>query len=139
MPGASDEFTTPDGIELDPSSITWKAVRSGGPGGQHANTSDTAITMTVDLRAANIDDEVLERIVAKLGPTVTVVASDTRSQWQNRQIAWLRLAERIDEAAVRVRRRHPTRPSRSAVGERLESKKKRSQVKRERQRPAGDD
>ena len=134
-----DEFVTPGGLRVDPAAVTWTSTRSGGPGGQHANTSDTAVTVTLDVAAAGLSETVTRRIVAKLGEVVTSRSADTRSQWRNRQLAWDRLAERLDAASRPRRVRRATRPSGAAVAERLEGKRRRSQVKRTRQRPEADE
>ncbi len=134
-----DELVTPDGWRVDPAAVTWTATRSGGPGGQHANTSDTAVTATVDVAAAGLPEAVQARVVARLGGVVTARSADTRSQWRNRQLAWERLADRLDAAArPPARPRRTTRPSRAAVAERLEGKRRRSEIKRHRQRPTDD-
>jgi ribosome-associated protein len=131
-----DELVSPDGWRVDPIAVTWTATRSGGPGGQHANTSDTAVTASLDVAAAGLPDAVRARVTARLGPVVTARAADTRSQWRNRQLAWERLAARLDAAARPPGpARRPTRPSRTAVAERLEGKRRRSEVKRHRRRP----
>ena len=128
---------TPGGLRVDPAALTWAVSRSGGPGGQHANTSDTAVTVTVDVVAASLPSPVQERIFTVLGDTVTARASDTRSQWRNRQLAWQRLALRLDAAATPPRRRRPTAPSRAAREKRLADKRRRSETKRTR-RPGWD-
>ena len=134
-----DELVTPDGWRVDPAAVTWTATRSGGPGGQHANTSDTAVTATVDVAAAGLPEAVEARVMARLGAVVTARAADTRSQWRNRQLAWERLADRLDAAARPPQRpRRTTRPSRAAVAERLACKRRRSEIKRHRQRPTDD-
>jgi len=131
------DFVTPGGLRVDPAALTWAVSRSGGPGGQHANTSDTAVTVTVDVAAAGLPSPVQERIFTVLGDTVTARASDTRSQWRNRQLAWQRLALRLDAAATPPRRRRPTAPSRAAREKRLADKRRRSETKRTR-RPGWD-
>ena len=134
-----DELVTPGGLRLDPAAVTWRVSRSGGPGGQHANTSDTSVTLTVHLPAAGLAEGDTARLTAALGTTVSARASDSRSQWRNRQLAWERLAARLDGASRPPRPRRPTRPSRSARAERLDTKRRRSDVKRARQRPSHDD
>jgi ribosome-associated protein len=132
---AVDDLVTPRGLRIDGDALSWTSVRSGGPGGQHANTSDTAVTVTLDLTAAGLSTTMRERLTSALGEVVTTRAADTRSQWRNRQLALERLAERLDAAARPPRPRRPTRPSRAAVDERLDDKRRRSEVKRTRQRP----
>jgi len=130
-----DDLVTPGGLHIAGDALSWTSVRSGGPGGQHANTSDTAVTVTLDLAAAGLSTTVRNRLAAALGEVVTSRAADTRSQWRNRQLAVERLAGRLDEAARPPRPRRPTRPSRGAVADRLDDKRRRSEVKRTRQRP----
>jgi ribosome-associated protein len=125
-----DELRTPHGLVLPASCITWRATPSGGPGGQHANTSDTRVELTADLAGLRGPGSVRARNM--LGDTVTVVAADTRSQWRNRAIARQRLAERLDIAGRPVRPRRATRPSRGAVQARLDDKRRRSARKSDR-------
>jgi ribosome-associated protein len=133
------ELLTPGGLQLDPAALTWHVSRSGGPGGQHANTSDTSVTLTLHLPDAGLPEAETARLVAALGPTITARSSDTRSQWRNRQLAWERLAARLDGASRPRPPRHRTRPSKAARAERLDDKRRRSDVKRARRRPAPDD
>jgi len=134
-----DELVSPDGWRVEPAAVTWTTTRSGGPGGQHANTSDTAVTVTLDVAAAGLPDTVRRRVLARAGALLTARASDTRSQWRNRQLAWERLARRLDAAARPPQPpRRATRPSRAAVAERLDDKRRRSEIKRRRQRPSDD-
>lgn len=118
--------------------------RSGGPGGQHVNTSDTRVELSYDVaRSAALSETLraraLERLAGRLVDGVlTVTSSDRRSQRQNRETARDRLAEVLREAvAPPPKPRRPTRPHRGAVESRLEDKKRRSQVKRLR-RDTGD-
>jgi ribosome-associated protein len=137
-----DVFVTPGGLHVDPAAVTWTSTRSGGPGGQHANTSDTAVTMTVELALSGLPPYLVERLTGALGPTVTTRATDSRSQWRNRALAWQRLAHRLDVAARPPMPRQPTRPTRTAVRTRLDDKRRHSDVKRARRRPRrepGDD
>jgi ribosome-associated protein len=131
-------FVTPGGLHVDPAAVTWTSTRSGGPGGQHANTSDTAVTMTVDLALSGLAPHLVERLVAALGPTISTRAADSRSQWRNRALAWQRLARQLDGAARPPMPRHPTRPSRTAVRTRLDDKRRHGDVKRARRRPKGE-
>lgn len=109
---------------------------SGGPGGQHANRSATSVELRFDVGASDVFDEAdRERIVARWGPVVTVVASDSRSQWRNRAIARQRLAERISEAMQPATPRRRTRPTRASKMQRIESKRRQSEKKRLRRRP----
>jgi ribosome-associated protein len=124
---------------LDERAVSWTATRSGGPGGQHANTSDTAVELTIVLADAGLPPNVADQLAARLGPVLTVRSADSRSQWRNRRMAWTRAAARLDEAAVPVRSRRATKPRPSSVAERLEGKRRRSERKASRGRIRPDD
>jgi ribosome-associated protein len=128
------DFVTPAGWRVDEAALEWSASRSGGPGGQHANTSDTAVTVTLDVAAAGLPAPVRDRVVSALGETVSARAADTRSQWRNRQLAWQRLSARIDAAAVAPRTRLPTTPTPASRERRLDRKRRRGELKRSRSR-----
>jgi ribosome-associated protein len=128
------DFVTAAGWRVDEAALEWTASRSGGPGGQHANTSDTAVTVTLDVAAAGLPAPVRDRVVSALGETVSARAADTRSQWRNRQLAWQRLSARIDAAAVAPRTRLPTTPTPASRERRLDRKRRRGELKRSRSR-----
>ena len=109
--------------------IRWWASRSGGPGGQHANTSDTQVTVELDLDAAELPGGVTERLRTAYGDAVRATSSDSRSQYRNRQLARQRLADLVDGAAKPVARRRPTKPSRGVQRRRLEAKRQHSEKK----------
>jgi ribosome-associated protein len=111
---------------------------SGGPGGQHANKSETAVTVRFDIAASSLPDHVKERLIRRLGPVVETTAADTRSQWRNREIVRERLAERITAALVERKPRKKTKPSKAARERRLAEKKARSEKKKSRRRPDQD-
>jgi ribosome-associated protein len=121
------------------SEIELRASRSSGPGGQHANVTASRVEAVFDVHASQALTEAQKaRIAARLGPRVTAAAQDTRSQLRNRELALERLAQRL-RAALEVRRpRRATRPSAAAERRRLESKRRRSDLKRSRRRPAQD-
>ena len=93
-------YVTPRGQRLAADSVSWVATRSGGPGGQHANTSDTAVTISIEIAATGLPQVVCDRIVAALGPVVTATSARSRSQWRNRQLAWQEVLDRLDAAAA---------------------------------------
>lgn len=131
---------TPRGRRVAANAVTWQATRSGGPGGQHANTSDTAVTVSIDVAAAGLPDVVTERIIASVGPVVTASSSASRSQWRNRQLAWEAAMRRLDEAATPpAPPRARTRPSRGAREERLRDKRHSAERKQARRRPSTDE
>ncbi len=127
-------------LELPLSEVELRASRSSGPGGQHANVTASRMEAVFDVDASQVlDEEQKRRIRARLGPTVRATAQDTRSQARNRELALERLAGRLASALVVQRPRRATKPSRSARRQRLEGKRRRSELKRARRRPeAGD-
>lgn len=126
---AGGDLYTPGGLHIPAEALTWRFSRSSGAGGQHVNTSDTKVTLSCDLAEAGLEPEVEERLRARCGSVVTVVASGSRSQWRNRQEAAERLAARLDGAAAPRRARRATRPSRAAQQARLDDKRRASQRK----------
>jgi ribosome-associated protein len=128
------------GLAIPLAEIELRASRSSGPGGQHANVTASRIEAVFDVAASeSLDETQRERIVARLGPRVTAIAQDTRSQTRNRELALERLRERLAGALVVQRARRDTKPSRGARERRLAEKRQRSDVKRARRRPSGDD
>lgn len=120
--------------------ITLRATRSSGPGGQHANTSDTRVEATFDVAASeSLTDEQKRRIIARAGPRVTAVAQDERSQTRNRELALQRLAGRLSSALAVRRPRRKTRPTKGSVERRLTGKRARSERKRNRRGGWGPD
>ena len=118
--------------------IELRTSRSSGPGGQHANVTASRVEAVFDVwESGSLSQEHKERIAARLGPVVRAVAQDTRSQTRNRDLALARLRERLASALVVQRPRRPTRPSRAARTRRLESKRRRGDLKRARRRPGG--
>mgnify|MGYP001026387765 CR=1 FL=1 len=123
-------FTIP-AADLDESFTT-----SGGPGGQHANRSETAVELRFDIGESEaFPPAERDRLLSRLGPVVTVVASESRSQFRNRAVARRRLAERLESALRPDTPRRPTRPTRASRTRRLESKRIQSEKKRLRRRP----
>jgi ribosome-associated protein len=132
--------TTPRGHEVTETAMSWVATRSGGPGGQHANTSDTAVTVTIDVAALGWSEVLTERVRSRAGETIIASSSQSRSQFRNRQLATATALERLDVAAAPPPpKRRATRPSRGATEERLQEKRVTSQRKAERRRPGRDD
>jgi ribosome-associated protein len=120
--------------------LEWRVSRSGGPGGQHANTADTRVEVVVRVDESDaLGPRQRARLLDRLGPVVTAVASDTRSQARNRTLALERLRSKLAEGLHVTPARRPTRPSASATTERLEQKRRRGEIKRRRRPPAPDD
>ena len=132
-----DELKVNRTLSIPRSELEVRASRSGGPGGQHVNTSSTRIELVWNVKtSAVLYDDQRATIIKALGPRIAasgalrVVASDTRSQRQNRQLAEERLAEVVRKALVVKAPRKRTRPTRGAVERRLAEKKLRSERKR---------
>lgn len=119
--------------------LVARATRSGGAGGQHVNTSSTRIELVWNVQASRaLTDEQRQRVMQKLSSrldgdhNLRIVASDRRSQRQNRESAEARMADLVREALVVPKKRRPTKPSRAAKQARLDSKRRLSEKKRER-------
>jgi ribosome-associated protein len=134
-----EDISLRGGVKIPSAELEWRFSAAGGPGGQHANTSNTRVVVSFDIAASpSLPDHVRARLLARLGPVVSVVSADQRSQWQNRRMALIRLTERLNEANVVPRRRVDTRPSFGAKQRRLSEKRQRSQTKTLRSRPDAD-
>ena len=123
-------------VALPPAEIGLRFSRSSGPGGQHANTSETRVEAVFDVESSTaLTDAQKRRVVAKAGPVLRAVAQDERSQLRNRELAVERLVEQLREALRVPRRRRPTEPTRAARERRLAEKRRRGDVKRLRRPP----
>jgi ribosome-associated protein len=143
----------PDGyLEITPAlllplaELDYRATRSGGPGGQHVNTSSTRIEVWWDVRASPaLTEEQRARLLARLSSRLDsegrlrVVASESRSQLRNREAATERLRELVVSALAVRKPRKRTKPSRAAKAARLEAKRRRSALKRDRRPPRRDE
>jgi ribosome-associated protein len=119
--------------------LTWRFSRSGGPGGQHANTADTKVEVRFDVVASpSLGPRQRARLRERLGDEVRVVVSDERSQARNRDLALTRLASRLAGALRLETPRRPTRPTKASVRRRLEDKRRQANRKAERRRPPTD-
>jgi ribosome-associated protein len=144
----------PDSTPYDPlaagesalagASLAMRAARASGPGGQHVNTTDSAVTVSVAVSELALDDEQCALLSQRLRSRISAAgvlsasAQDERSQHQNRRIARERLARMIGEALRPRVPRRPTRPGRSAVERRLDEKRQISARKRSRRAPDDD-
>ena len=126
-------------IPLD--ELEWRFTGAGGPGGQHVNTSNTRAEVRFDVAGSpSLGPRQRARMLERVGPSVRVVAADTRSQARNRDLALERLRARLGEALRVERPRRPTKPTAGARRRRVEAKRRRGDVKRGRQTPGpGDD
>jgi ribosome-associated protein len=123
-------------VSIPRAEVELRFSRSSGPGGQHAQKSDTRVEAVFEVEASSALSEAQKRrVLAKAGPVLRAVAQDERSQWRNRELALERLAEQLREALRVQRRRRPTKPSRAAAARRLEQKRRRGETKRLRRPP----
>jgi ribosome-associated protein len=117
--------------------VTLRASRSSGPGGQHANVTASRVEATFDVAESSVlTDAQKARVMARCGPVVRAVAQDERSQARNRELALERLRNRLEHALAVPRARRPTKPTAASKARRLDAKRRASQRKRERRRPA---
>jgi ribosome-associated protein len=123
-------------VSIPRSEIELRFSRSSGPGGQHAQKTETRAEAIFDVeRSAGLTDAQKRRVIAKTGPVLRALAQDERSQWRNRELATERVVEALREALKVERKRRPTRPTAAAKKRRLEQKRQRSETKRLRRRP----
>jgi ribosome-associated protein len=124
-------------VVLPRAEIELRFSRSSGPGGQHAQKSETRAEAVFDVDASSALTETQKRrVTAKAGPVLRAIAQDERSQARNRELAIERLVEQLREALRVPRPRRPTKPSAQSRERRLESKRRRSQTKRLRRPPS---
>ena len=124
-------------VFLPLSEIELRTSRSSGPGGQHAQKTETRVEAVLDVeRSSALTDVQKRRVVARAGPVLRAIAQDERSQARNRELAVDRLVAQLREALRVPRKRRPTKPSQAAVQRRLEEKRRRSETKRLRRPPA---
>jgi ribosome-associated protein len=129
MPAESIRVTRSVTLPLE--EIQLRFSRSSGPGGQHAQRSETRVEAVYDVEASTALTEAQKRrVIAKAGPTLRAVAQDERSQHRNRELAVERLVEALREALKVPRKRRPTRPTAASRERRLDQKRRRSEVKR---------
>jgi ribosome-associated protein len=120
--------------------VELRTSRSSGPGGQHANVTASRVEAVFDVaRSQSLSEEQKRRVIARLGPRVTAVAQDARSQTRNRELALERLRRRLESALAVPRARHATRPTKASRQRRLDTKRRQAERKRARRRPTGDE
>ncbi len=125
--------------------LSFRATRSGGPGGQHVNTSATRVEVRWNVaESPSLSDEQRRRLLERLGGRINargylrVVADERRSQLRNRAAAVERLNSVVSDALKQPKKRKKTRPPRAATERRLDEKRQRGNVKRDR-RPVDQD
>jgi ribosome-associated protein len=118
-------------VVLPLTDVEFQVSRSSGPGGQHAQKSETRVVAVFDVEASSaLTDAQKRRVVAKAGPVLRAVAQDERSRTRNRELALERLVAALREALRVERKRKPTKPSAASRERRLQQKKRRSETKR---------
>ena len=136
----AEELRIDERLAIPLAEIELRASRSSGPGGQHANVTASRVEAVFDVEASrSLDEGRRVRLLERLGPVVTAVAQDGRSQYRNRELALSRLATKL-AAALRVRKhRRPTRPTKASRRRRLDAKRRTGERKQARRRPSSDD
>lgn len=139
MPDSDDELVINPRVRIPRRELTFHATRSGGPGGQHVNTSSTRVELWWDAASSpSLSAGQRERVLQRLGSRLDsqgrlrLVASSSRSQARNRDEATMRFVELLAAALVVPKRRRATRPTAASRERRLESKRRRSDLKRRR-------
>jgi ribosome-associated protein len=124
------------GVRVPEAALRYSFSRSGGPGGQNVNKVNSKAELWVRLDAiAGLHPEAMERLKTLAGRKITdagelhIISETSRSQLANREEALLRLRQLVLQAQVRPKKRRPTKPSRASKQRRIESKKRRSEVK----------
>jgi ribosome-associated protein len=131
------------GIFIDERDLHERFIRASGPGGQNVNKVATAVELRFSIETSSLPDDVKERLHALAGNRISdgVLLIDSRvhrSQLENREAARERLVDLLKRAAVKPKKRRPTRPKAAAREKRLETKKRRSDVKRLRRQAPSD-
>ncbi len=118
-------------VAIPRSEIELRFSRSSGPGGQHAQRTETRVEALFHVEASRaLTPRQIDRVISRAGPVLRAIAQDERSQWRNRELAIERLVEQL-RAALRVTRpRRPTRPTAASRERRLEDKRRRGEKKR---------
>jgi len=133
------DLVVSDRLVIPAAELQWRFSRASGPGGQGVNTTDSRVELLLDLDSCSVlgpfrRARLKERLASRLlDGCLRVVAAEERSQWQNRQAAMVRLADLLREGLKPpAPPRKVTRPGRGAVKRRLQAKKKRGELKRQR-------
>lgn len=140
--GSMPDLRVTSSVSIPEHELEVSFARSGGPGGQHVNTSATKVELRFDVAATEaLSDEQKERVRDALGGRMTddgvliLTASEYRSQTRNREAVHARLVNLLGEALRPQKRRRPTRPPRASKERRLENKRRRSELKESRKPP----
>jgi ribosome-associated protein len=135
-----DPLRVTSSVSIPLREIELRTSRSSGPGGQHANVTASRVEAVFDVASSpSLTEEQRARAMAKVGPRLTAVAQDARSQARNRELAVERLRSRLAHALAVPRARRPTKPTSTARRRRLEAKRRQAERKAQRRRPALDE
>jgi ribosome-associated protein len=138
--GSPESIRVTQRLAIPLAEIELRFSRSSGPGGQHAQKTETRVEAIFDVTASEtLSDAQKARIANRVGPVVRAVAQDERSQWRNRELALERLADSLRAAVRTQRKRKPTKPTEASRERRLEEKRRRGETKRRRRRPGTSD
>jgi len=136
----AEELRVDERLAIPLAEIELRTSRSSGPGGQHANVTASRVEAVFDVEASrSLDEARRARLLDRLGPVVTAVAQDGRSQYRNRELALSRLAGKLATALRVQRSRRPTRPTRASRQRRIEQKRRTGERKQSRRRWSGED
>jgi ribosome-associated protein len=134
--GIDDAIRVTRSVVVPRREIELRFSRSSGPGGQHAQRTESRVEAVFDVEASTaLSERQKRRVVAKAGPVLRAVAQDERSQWRNRELAVERLVDALRRALEVPRTRKPTKPTAAAKERRLAEKRRRGDVKRLRRPP----
>lgn len=135
-----DDLIVTRSVRIPRAELQVSFTASGGPGGQHANRSNTRVDLRFDVVASSaFSDAQRARVVERLGNEVRVVVDDERSQARNRTLAEERLVARLQSALRVDRPRRRTQPTQASRRRRMDAKSRRGEVKRQRRPPRDDD
>jgi ribosome-associated protein len=128
---AGESIRVTRSVVLPLSDVEFRTSRSSGPGGQHAQKTETRVEALFDVEGSRaLTDVQKRRVAARTGPVLRAIAQDERSQIRNKELATERLVRQLQDALKVPRRRRPTKPSKAAVERQREAKQRRSQTKR---------
>jgi ribosome-associated protein len=123
-------------VTIPRSEIELRFSRSSGPGGQHAQKTESRVEALFDVEASSaLTERQKSRVLGRAGPVLRAIAQDERSQWRNRELAVERLVEQLRQALRIERPRRPTKPTQASKERRLEQKRRRGEIKRLRRAP----
>ncbi len=142
----SETIKVSPGLVIPLEEISFRTSRSGGPGGQHVNRTESKVELCFDVaHSPSLNGAQRQRILKKLSTfldqegVLHLTAQIHRSQFQNKQVALRRFRKLLQEAFRPEKKRRPTKPSKASVERRLKSKRRQSEKKRMRKKPAGEE